>query len=1554
ENGVRKFTEQYVGKASHAQTRRVPILVTTPESGPSTALKMIVPFTTEEKICKKNDVKARSLLLMALPNEHQLTFNQYVDAQSMFAAIKARFGRNGATKRTQKALLKQQYENFNASSSESLDSIFNRLQKLVSRLAILGVVTPPEDLNVKFLRSLPSEWDTHVVVWINKPDFDTMGLDDLYSNFKIVEQKVKKSTADNNDDKNLAFLTTSSPSSTNTINTVNTRVSTGTTKVNTASTKTSTASFSDATVYAFLSTQPQGSQLVHEDLEQLHDDDLEEMDTNNMALLSMRARKFYQRTGRKIIIDGSSTAGYDKSKVECFNCHKMGHFARECRVPRSKDNRNWNSGSSSKAVRIEDASEKAMCAIDGAGFDWSDMAEDEIQATRLSSSLQEFKQPEVNEYGLRDSSVMPITVCDRESDNSKENTDDSLKQQHKTVTETSSVKSPLKVDKDWKEKFFYPANQVREEEPKKARENNDAPIIEDWVSDDEDEVEPIPKVEKKTVIPAATKKEFVKSETPVRRSVRYAEMYRSQRPRGNQRNWNGQKSNQLGCNFVFNNKACFICGSFDHIQYSCPNAHKHMVPRAVLMKTGLKTVNNARPVNTVRSVNTARPFSTARVFNTVRPSYTAHPKSTVLCARPKTHFQNQAQSTVQRPFYKRTTLTKRSNNQNINTGRQTVNTVRQNVNTVRAREIYAKSNSQLNDKGFLDSGCSRHMSGNVTRLLDFEDFDGGYVTFGGGANGGRITGKGTIKTVKLDFEDVYFVKELKYSKIPRQNNMYSFDMKNIVPKDGLTCLVAKATSEESMLWHKRLGHVNFKNINKLVKENLVRDLPLKRFENDQTCVACLKGKQHRASCKTKAFNPITKPLFMLHMDLFGPTFVSSLMHKKYCLVVTDDYSRFSWVFFLKTKDETTEILKNFIKEIENLVDKKVKIIRSDNGTEFKNKVMDEFCREKGIKREYSVARTPQQNGVAERKNRTLIEAARTMLADSKLPTTFWAEAVSTACYVQNRVLIVKPHNKTPYELFRGVKPAIGFMKPFGCHVTILNTLDKLGKFDEKSDEGFFVGYSLSSKAFRVYNIRTRKVQENLHVGFLENKPMIEGNGIQGVSESSTSSQQDQDNQDCIVMPIWKDASYFDVSSPKSVADAQIQDQDGTHDDCSLQNNGTADQQVNTASPEVNTGSREVSTAVPEVNTATPEDLMGPIPTSEDTQVEDQEIELGNISPSYAVSSTPHTRIHKDHPINHVIGDVQSSVQTRRMTTSYSELGFLEPKRVSKALSDPAWVEAMQEELLQFKLQNVWVLVDLPKGHRAIGTKWVYRNKKDERGIVIRNKARLVAQGHTQEEGIDYDEVFAPVARIEAIRIFLAYASYMGFTVYQMDVKSAFLYGQIEEEVYVCQPPGFEDPDHPDKVYKVVKALYGLHQAPRAWYDTLATYLLSNGFQRGQIDQTLFIKSQKGHILLVQIYVDDIIFGSTKKELCDEFEKLMKDKFQMSSMGELTFFLGLQVQQRKKGIFITNIMFADVHVQRSFGYFLKDSPLELVAYTDSDYAGATIDRKVNHELCQFWK
>ncbi|GKD10598.1 putative ribonuclease H-like domain-containing protein [Tanacetum coccineum] len=328
----------------------VSIPQTAQENGTSVT-KMFVHVTFEEKTNKKNDVKARSLLLMALPNEHQLAFNQYPDAKTMFAAIETRFGGNEATKKTQKKILKQQYENFSASSIESIDSIFNKLQNIVSRPAILGVVIAQEDLNSKNLSSLPPEWNTHVVVWMNKPKIETMSIDDLYNNFKIVEQKVKKSVGASGGAQNLAFMTAPSTSITNKVNTASPQVSTASANVNTDSPQVSTASFSDNVVYAFMVENPNGSNLLYQDLEQIHEDDLEVMDLKwQLSLLSMRAKRYYQRTGKKIFINANDTARYDKSKVECFNCHKMGHFARECKAPRSKE-----------------------------GFDWSDMAEEQVQ-----------------------------------------------------------------------------------------------------------------------------------------------------------------------------------------------------------------------------------------------------------------------------------------------------------------------------------------------------------------------------------------------------------------------------------------------------------------------------------------------------------------------------------------------------------------------------------------------------------------------------------------------------------------------------------------------------------------------------------------------------------------------------------------------------------------------------------------------------------------------------------------------------------------------------------------------------------------------------------------------------------------------------------------------------------------------------------------------------------------------------------------------------------------------------------------------------------------------
>nr|GEX10698.1 hypothetical protein [Tanacetum cinerariifolium] len=857
------------------------------------------------------------------------------------------------------------------------------------------------------------------------------------------------------------------------------------------------------------------------------------------------------------------------------------------------------------------------------------------------------------------------------------------------------------------------------------------------------------------------------------------------------------------------------------------------------------------------------------------------------------------------------------------------------------RKTVKQGNPQidLKDQGVIDSGCSRHMIWNMSYLTNYEGIDGGYIAFGGNLKGGKIIRKCTIKTGNLYFENVYFVRELKFNLfsvlqiVPRMNNMYSVDLKNIVHKRGLTCLFAKATSDESKLWHRRLGHLNFKTMNKLVKRNLVRGLPSKIFENDQTYVACQKGKQYRAYCKSKTENLISLPLHLLHMDLFGPTFVKILKKKIYCLVVTDDYSRFTWVFFLTTKDETSGILKSFKIRIENLVDQKVKVIKCDDGTEFKNREMNQFCEMKGILRQFSLARTPQQNEVAKIRNRTLIEAARTMLSDSELPTTFWAEAVSTACYVQNRVLVVKPHNKTPYELFHGRTPTLSFMRPFGCLVTILNTIDHLAKFDGKADEGFFVGYSLNSKAFRVFNSRTRIVEENLHIRFSESTPNVVGsrpdwlfdidaltrtmnyepiivgtqsNGFAGTKASDNTGQAKKEQNLSMItfLPLWTTDPPFSQDTKSSRDDgSKLESDNGKKVDEDLRK-------------EINVVGEKISIELPfDPKMAALED-NSIFDFSSDDEDDGAVADMNNLDTTIQVTPIPTTRIYKDHPLDQVIGDLQSATQTRNM------------------------------------------------------------NKKDERGIMVRNKARLVAQGYTQEEWIDYDEIFAIVARIEVVRLFLAYASFKNFVVYQMDVKSIFLYENIEEEVYV---------------------------SPRAWYETLSTYLLDNGFQKGKIDKTLFIKRHKGDILLVQVYVDDIIFDSTKKELCIAFERLMHEKFQMGSIGELTFFLGSQVKKKKDGIFISQDKYVakilkkfrfievkivststetqnpllkdeegeqvDVHmyryqvnlkvshlhvVKRIFRYlkgqaklglwYLKYSSFDLVACTDSDYAGASLNIK----------
>jgi len=324
------------------------------------------------------------------------------------------------------------------------------------------------------------------------------------------------------------------------------------------------------------------------------------------------------------------------------------------------------------------------------------------------------------------------------------------------------------------------------------------------------------------------------------------------------------------------------------------------------------------------------------------------------------------------------------------------------------------------------------------------------------------------------------------------------------------------------------------------------------------------------------------------------------------------------------------------------------------------------------------------------------------------------------------------------------------------------------------------------------------------------------------------------------------------------------------------------------------------------------------------------------------------RTSRYHPLDNIIGEVTKGVTTRNsLRNTCNHLAFvsqIEPKNLDEAIVDENWTIAMQEELNQFERNEVWELVPKPKNHQVIGTKWVFKNKLAESGTIIRNKARLVAKGYNQEEGIDYEETYAPVARLEAIRMLLAYASIMDFKLYQMDVKSAFLNGFIQEEVYVDQPPGFENYEKPTYVYKLKKALYGLKQAPRAWYERLSKFLMNHGFERGKVDTTLFIKNAKDDIILIQIYVDDIIFGATNDHLCKEFASIMQNEFEMSMMGELNFFLGLQIKQLKEGTFINQSKYCKELLKRFEMINAKEmaTPMSTSCYLDKDEKGKPVE------------
>lgn len=643
------------------------------------------------------------------------------------------------------------------------------------------------------------------------------------------------------------------------------------------------------------------------------------------------------------------------------------------------------------------------------------------------------------------------------------------------------------------------------------------------------------------------------------------------------------------------------------------------------------------------------------------------------------------------------------------------------------------------------------------------------------------------KATKFFFED-----EQCFIKDAMGRNVFKVMMKsksfalNLL-ENGQAALVCHLSNAE--LWHKRLGHFHHAGLLYMQKNDFVKGVPPLE-EELADCVACQYGKQVRKPFPRIVWRTSHK-LQLVHSDVGGPQKTSSLNGNQYYITFIDDYTRFCWIYFFKSKAEVASIFWKFKNWVENQSDCRIRTIRSDNGTEYKNAIFDKFCEDAGIEHQLTTPYTPQQNGVSERKNRSIMEMARCMLHEKELPKNLWAEASSTAVFLLNRLPTRAIEGKTPFEAWFGYKPDLQNLKIFGCLCFSYVPQVKRDKLDKKAEPGIFVGYSNTSKAYRIFQPQNGKIIVSRDVKFMEDKQWI-----------------------------WEETIEREFPEFSQELDDKIDD-------------------------------------VP---------VRG-------------------------------TRL---------LSDIYAR----------SNVAVFEPAEFNEAMKDDKWIDSMKDELRMIEKNDTWELVDRPQNRKIIGVKWVYRTKLNADGSVNKHKARLVAKGYNQVFGVDFSETFAPVARLETIRMLLALSAQKGWKLYQLDVKSAFLNGFLQEEIYVEQPEGFLVKGKEEKVYKLKKALYGLKQAPRAWYSRVDVYLQSLGFAKSPSEATLYVKKSDTNIIVVSIYVDDLLVAGSNEKLVNEFKADMFKAFEMTDLGLLSYFLGLEVKQSAHEVFIYQQKFAK-KILRSF-------------------------------------
>lgn len=642
------------------------------------------------------------------------------------------------------------------------------------------------------------------------------------------------------------------------------------------------------------------------------------------------------------------------------------------------------------------------------------------------------------------------------------------------------------------------------------------------------------------------------------------------------------------------------------------------------------------------------------------------------------------------------------------------------------------------------------------------------------------------------------------------------------------CLIAR---DNSLLWHRRLGHINTKDLNKM-KNGAVEGVDYKdSYEvTKSTCAVCCEGKQSRLPFPTGT--RATEVLEIVHADVCGPMETKSIGLSKYFLLLVDDYSRMSFVYFMKEKNEVYKYFREFKSMVENQKNVNIKILRTDNGGEFCSKEMEGFLKSFGIVHQKTNPYSPEQNGMSERNNRTIVEKAKCMLFDAKLDKKFWAEAVSTAVYLKNRSIASGLKDKTPYEIWHDRKPILSHIRIFGSPTMVHVPKERRTKWDKKARKHILVGYSEHVKGYRVYDPVKNQVTTSRDVVVMESAV---SEGMSTTGETTWCVEED------LTVPVGNDRSVG-VECPE-------RSELGTEENSDSDSSQTAFYEAD-------------ETYVPEYSSSSSSTVQSP------------------------------EQIKFDRP-----------KRVRRKPERYSQTGLLATEdtelTVTEALRSPEseqWRKAMDEEMESFRKNEVFELIDPPKGATIVQCRWVLK-KKINSDNEVQYRARLVAKGFTQKYGLDYCETFSPVVRHSTLRLLFAISVKLGLDITQLDVKTAYLNGHLKEEIYMCAPEGFVS-EMSGKILKLKKAVYGLKQSALAWYERIRDVLCKNNYKNCTQEPCIFTKMCNDVKIIIAVYVDDFLIFSNSKNETEKLKCILNSEFEIKDLGEVKRYLGMNISVQK--------------------------------------------------------